>query len=121
MASSSHKDRGDGRGGRAHALVAVTMQEIKRRKPNQDWKTNYQALVDIAVQNTEFGTPVESIIDIFEEDPRDIHTCYPVDTTIPPTPWSWKGMLRELPDVMLEKVVGDGIKGNYLPRSQCSR
>ena len=37
-----------------------------------------------------------------------------IETTRPlacPIPWSWKGMLRELSDVMLEKVVGDGIKG----------
>ena len=55
MASSSHTDRGDGGGVRAHAVVAVLMQEIRKHKKLQNWHLNYQALCDIAERNTEFG------------------------------------------------------------------
>ena len=114
MASSSHRNRDDGGHGRAHAVVAVTMQEIRSHRPlhaDAHWHLSYQALVDIAERNTEFGKPLLCIVDIFEEDPRQIHEEFPIDTTIPTIPWSWKGMLQQMSDVMLEKVVGDGIKG----------
>ena len=120
MASSSHTHRGDGgkpwHRAHTHTVVAVTMEDIRMHTPPQDWRLNYQALVHISELNTEWGTPVLRIVDIFEEDPRLIHTF---ELGVRPTPsfvsrhipWSWKGMLRELSDLMLEKVVGDGIKG----------